>query len=126
MQTGLTIYVGAQRIGMKLSLRGSCTGPVEAAHLKQVATHVMGLGSRTLWIDCEHVAAVSTQGQQAILHIEQQAALAQVPVYWCGFSNQLIQELSATGLYGILRSLPATGYQDPEGIQPVTVVPFIA
>jgi anti-anti-sigma regulatory factor len=127
MQTGLTIYVGSQRVGIRLSLRGSCTGPAEAAHLKQVVAQVIDLGCTALIIDCQHVALVSTQGQQAILHVEQQAATARVPLYWSGLSQQLIDEFSATGLYGLLRSAPAPEKQD--GIEEPRLgmlMPFIA
>jgi anti-anti-sigma regulatory factor len=126
MQSSLTIYVGGHSAGTSLSLHGNCTGATEAAHLKQIIAQVITLGSCALWIDCQHVASISTQGQQAILHVEQQAALAHLPVYWCGFSEQLIQELSASGLYGILRSMPASHYQGPDNVREGKTMPFTA
>lgn len=117
MQTGFTIHVGGHSAGVGISLRGACSGPAEAAYLKQVIGQVIALGSSALWIDCQHVESVSTQGQQAILHVEQQAATVHLPVYWCGFSEHLIQVLSATGLYGILRSMPASSYQGSDPLK---------
>lgn len=127
MQTGLTIYVGSQRTGVRLSLHGSCTGLAEAAHLKQVAAQVIDLGCSALFIDCQHVALISTRGQQAILHVEQQAAAARIPLYWSGLSQPLINELSATGLYGLMRSVPISEKQEAaEEARLGVLMPFIA
>ncbi|RPD43671.1 hypothetical protein DNI29_23325 [Hymenobacter sediminis] len=65
-------------------------------------------GVSTLWMDCQHVQVMDRLGQEAILQIERLAARARVVVYWRDFSEPVVQQLSATGLYLLLRHSPIT------------------
>ncbi|GGG49219.1 STAS domain-containing protein [Hymenobacter glacieicola] len=113
----LTIQFGGPPTNQGISVRGTCTTAEEAQCLQEALAKAIARGSDTLWVDCQQLRSVSYVGQQAIFQAEQQARLAHLIIYWCGMSSALIQELSATGLYLLLRSLPATRYQGPESVR---------
>lgn len=95
-------------------VRGACTTIAEAEYLQQVLGKAIIRGSDTLWIDCQQLTDISYAGQQAVFHVEQQARAAHLVTYWCGLPTGLQQQLAATGLALLLRSLPATSYQGPD------------
>ncbi|WP_220612531.1 hypothetical protein [Hymenobacter sp. HSC-4F20] len=113
----LRIYVGGGAANQGMSIRGVCTTVDEARCLRGIFEEAITRGSDTLWVDCQQLRDVSYVGQQAIFQVEQLARAAQLIIYWCGLSVHLVQELSATGLYLLLRCLPATSYQGPESVR---------
>lgn len=112
----LRIYVGGAAANQGISLQGACTTLEEAHCLRSMFEQAISQGTDTLWVDCQQLQDVSYVGQQAIFQVEQIARAAQLIIYWCGLSGHLVQELSATGLYLLLRCLPATSYQGPENV----------
>lgn len=115
-RTALTIYVGGNWGGIGLSLHGTCSGSAEATQLLQAVRQVLLRGTiTTLWLDCQHLAAISSEGQQTMLQLEREAQQAGLRLYWCNFNEQVAQQLSDTGLHLLLRTQPAATYPAPLG-----------
>ncbi|RPD44164.1 STAS domain-containing protein [Hymenobacter sediminis] len=79
---------------------------MDAVYLVDRAQQLLRRCVSTLWIDCQQVQVLDRCGQAAILQIERLAAQARIVVYWQGFSESVVQQLSETGLYLLLRHSP--------------------
>ncbi|RPD44091.1 STAS domain-containing protein [Hymenobacter sediminis] len=101
-----TVKSERQRGDRGLHLQGSCCNSAAAVQLVAAAKQLLAEGISPLWMDCHQLQVMDRCGQQAILQIEQLASRAQVTVYWRGFSEPVVQQLSATGLYLLLRHAP--------------------
>lgn len=106
----LHIEVTGVAAGQEVSLRGACRTPADARDLQQLISRNIFGGAKPLWIDCERLTYISYAGQQAVFRLEQQARAARVPIYWCKLSGLVGEQLAASGLYLLLRSLPGGGF----------------
>lgn len=111
MHTPFTLQIEQHRGATGVRLRGNCASSEEAAAFVATLQQLIESGARTLWLDCQQVSNLARPGQHAVLQIERLAALHQLVIYWCGFSGRVIQQLSASGLYLLLRNLPASSYR---------------
>ncbi|RPD43666.1 hypothetical protein DNI29_23300 [Hymenobacter sediminis] len=110
MNTPFTLQLEHHQGATGLRLRGNCCSSAEATAFVEAIQHLIQAGTRILWLDCHQISNLAPAGQHAVLQIERLAAFHQLVVYWCGFSGRVIQQLSASGLYLLLRNLPASSY----------------
>lgn len=106
-----TVEVAKQHGDLSLRLRGRCGELSETRHLVATVEEVLQRCVSVLWIDCQQVEEVNRCGQGAILQIERLAAAAHIVIYWSGFQSQVIQQLSESGLYLLLRTVPVVNYR---------------
>lgn len=110
----LTIHVDVHQFTAGVSLQGSLCYPAEAVQLQQaLAPLIRNANVRHIWLDCQHLQHLSRQGQRAMLVLDQQARQASTTLHWCGLSEEIINQLTESGLYLLLQVLPAGGYQGP-------------
>lgn len=108
---GLVVEVGEYTENPELRLQGSCLAAPAVRQLELAIEWALLNRRAILWIDCHQLQSVDYTDQQAMLRLEQQAHFAGIKLYWCGLSPRVVQQLSVTGLYLLLRSMPAVTYQ---------------
>ncbi|MCA8829985.1 hypothetical protein [Hymenobacter pini] len=93
-----------------ISLRGNCCSEADIQLLHDAFLQLPTLAGRQLWVDCQHLARISYQGQRALLWADNHARTLGTTVYWCGFSADILTQLGESGLSLLLRLLPASAY----------------
>ena len=114
--TSFTVHAGSLGMAAGLSLRGACDSPAAAHRLAQAVLAVIEHGLSCIWVDCQHLVALSAHGQRALYHAHQQARQADTTLYWCGLRPAVQQQLSETGLHLLLHLLPAASYRGPAAL----------
>lgn len=109
----LTIHLGGHRDCLGLSLRGSCITEADATHLEQAMDQLLAKGVPQAWIDCRGLHALSTLGQQALLHADTSARASSIELYWCGLPQDVVGQLTASGLAATLQLRTAAEFQGP-------------